>query len=197
MLGNPTGHWKTERRELVRGRILETAWALAREHGLSGFTLREVAREVGMQAPSLYTHFDSRNAIIDAMFAQAWRECLAAMETGVPEDPTGDAREWLRTVAHIYFDFCVSDPTRNQLMNARAVPDFVPSAEAYAPAVDVLERFKAAAAAHGVTRDEDVDLWTALLSGLVDAQLANDPGGDRWARLLDRAVDMYADNLDL
>ena len=36
-----------------------------------------------------------------------------------------------------------------------------------------------------------------IIGGLVDAQLANDPGGDRWRRLLDRAVDMFADNLGL
>lgn len=197
MLGTPTGDWKTERRELTRSRIVAAAWALAQEHGLSGFTLRQVARRVGMQAPSLYTHFDSRNAIIDAMFAQAWRECEEAMDAHVPAQRSEDAREWLRSVARTYFDFCVSDPVRNQLMNARAVPDFVPSAEAYAPAVEVLDRLKAQAAVYGMTRDEDIDLYTALIGGLVDAQLANDPGGDRWARLLDRAIDMYANELDL
>ena len=36
-----------------------------------------------------------------------------------------------------------------------------------------------------------MDLWTALVSGLINQQLANDPGGDRWARLIDRTVDMY------
>lgn len=197
MLGTPTSDWKTERRELTRRRIVAAAWALAREHGLSGFTLRQVARRVGMQAPSLYTHFDSRNAIVDAMFAQAWRECGDAMEAHVPARHPEDARAWLRSVAHAYFDFCVSDPVRNQLMNARAVPDFVPSAEAYAPAVEVLDRLRTEGAVHGMSGAGDIDLWTALISGLVDAQLANDPGGDRWARLLDRAVDMYANELDL
>jgi hypothetical protein len=45
--------------------------------------------------------------------------------------------------------------------------------------------------------EADIDLYTALVGGLVDQQWANDPGGSRWARLLDRAIDMYADNLDL
>jgi hypothetical protein len=35
-----------------------------------------------------------------------------------------------------------------------------------------------------------VDLWTAVATGLVSQQLANDPGGDRWVRLIDRAVAM-------
>jgi hypothetical protein len=33
-------------------------------------------------------------------------------------------------------------------------------------------------------------MWTALLTGLVAQQLANDPGGERWVRLVDDAVDL-------
>ena len=33
-------------------------------------------------------------------------------------------------------------------------------------------------------------LVTAVLAGLVGQQLANDPGGHRWERLVDRTVDM-------
>jgi hypothetical protein len=36
-----------------------------------------------------------------------------------------------------------------------------------------------------------------MVGGLIDAQLANDPGGDRWGRLLDRAIDMYVDDLGI
>ena len=36
-----------------------------------------------------------------------------------------------------------------------------------------------------------MDLYTALVSGLTNQQLANDPGGTRWARLVDRTVDMF------
>jgi hypothetical protein len=38
---------------------------------------------------------------------------------------------------------------------------------------------------------EYLDLWTALTSGLVWQQIANEPGGDRWARLVDDVVDMF------
>jgi len=196
MLEIPNRDRKRERRESVRAEILEAAWTLARDQGLPGFTLREVARLVGMQAPSLYTHFDSRHAIIDAMFGQAWRECGLAMEAVAPEHPL-PARAWLRLAAHSYFDFCTIDPVRNQLMNQRSVPGFVPTAESYAHAVAVLEMFTSGLATYSVTRREDIDLYTALIGGLVDAQLANDPGGDRWRRLLDRSVEMYADNVGL
>jgi AcrR family transcriptional regulator len=185
-----------ERRESTRREILDAAWTLARERGLSGLTLREVAAVVGMRAPSLYTHFPSRNAIIDAMFGQAWDECAQALG-GVSTNQSLAARDWLHRSAREFFDFCVKDPVRNQLMNQRSVPGFVPSPESYAPSVAVMQHLTADMAFYGVTRREDIDLYTALVGGLIDAQLANDPGGDRWRRLLDRAVTMYADNVGL
>ena len=45
-------------------------------------------------------------------------------------------------------------------------------------------------------RDQaDMNLWTAMLGGFVDQQLANDPGGTRWRRQLPRLVDMYCDEV--
>ena len=55
----------------------------------------------------------------------------------------------------------------------------------------MLDLSREALAAAGATRDEDVDLYTALLSGLVSQQISNDPGGQRWSGLVDEAVDMY------
>jgi hypothetical protein len=40
----------------------------------------------------------------------------------------------------------------------------------------------------GVDDPAEVDLWTAVLTGLASQQVANDPGGDRWLRLVDTAV---------
>ena len=199
MLEIPNRDRIAERREATRQEILAAAWALAREQGLAQLTLREVATRVGMRAPSLYTHFESKNAIYDAMFADAWTQYLAATEA---EEKAADeaplrARAYLRESAHSFFDFAVADLARHQLMNQRTIPGFEPSPEAYAPAVQVLELFRDRLARFGVTKDEDVDLCTALIGGLIDQQLANDPGGSRWGRLVDRAVDMLADNLGL
>lgn len=196
MLGAANRDRKTERREATRAEILEAAWAVAREVGLAQITLREVADRVGMRAPSLYTHFDSKHAIYDAMFGQAWTECLQYFESIKDEAPT-DGREALRFTARSFFDFAVSDLPRHQLMNLRTIPGFEPSAEAYAPAVATLDLARDLFARHGLTAQEDLDLYTALVGGLVDSQHANDPGGDRWSGLLDRAVDMLADNFGL
>ncbi|MGH3509277.1 MAG: TetR/AcrR family transcriptional regulator [Mycobacterium sp.] len=196
MLGTPKRDRIAERRSTTRQEIVDAAWDVSRERGLSQLTLRDVAQRVGMKAPSLYSHFDSKNAIYDAMFAQAWTECRDVMKAArarVPPDACGA----LRLFSRAFFDFSVSDLPRFQLMNQRTIPGFVPSTEAYAPAVLTLEVLRDLLATHAITAQVDIDLYLALVGGLADAQLANDPGGDRWARLLDRAIDMYLHDLGI
>jgi AcrR family transcriptional regulator len=196
MLGSPIVDWQTKRREVARSEILSAAWDAARENGLAAITLRDVAARVGMQAPSLYSYFDSKHAIYDAMFGQAWSEydeIEKELEERLPESP----RAALKVGSRAFFEFCVTDPARHQLMNLRLIPNFTPSPESYAPSVRVFERLRRQLSEFGVTEDADVDLMTAVIAGLIDQQLANDPGGDRWGRLLDRAMDMYADQVGL
>jgi AcrR family transcriptional regulator len=185
-----------ERREATRGEIIETAWQLAEEQGLAEFTLRDLAERVGMRAPSLYTHFESKNAIYDAMFGQAWRdyEQIALAELAeLPQAP----RAALRRAARVFFDYAVANPARHQLMNQRTIPGFQPSAESYAPAVRVLEMGQQIFRNVGLTDPSDFDIWVAIIDGLINQQLANDPGGTRWSVLLDRAIDVWADGLCL
>ncbi len=180
------------RRQAVREEILAAAWGLAREVGLADLTLRDLARRVGMQPPSLYTHFASKHAIYDAMYGQAWAALEAharEQERSLSEHPRTAATQ----VARIFFDFATADLARHQLMNQRTIPGFEPTPETYAVAVRVLEHAVRTLTRLGATERDDIDIYTALLSGLADQQLANDPGGDRFGRLLERAVDMWAD----
>src|SRR5690242_20689166 len=197
MIGAPTRDRVAERRKATRAEILDAAWAVAREKGIAALTLKDVADRVGMRPPSLYSHFASKNAVYDAMFGQAWQGCLDAMravvEGGLPEDP----REALTVMGRAYFEYAVADQPRNQLMNVRISADFRPSPEAYLPSVAVWELARDHFARIGLTDEEDLDLFSAVVSGLVDAQLANDPGGDRYARQLGRAIGMLADHFGL
>lgn len=180
---------------MARSAIVAAAWEEAREHGLATLTLRRLAARVGMSAPSLYTHFASKNAIFDAMYADAWRE-VEQIQRGLvlPTEP----RAALRAVARAFFDFSTEDLPRHQLMDSRIIPDFTPTPEAYAPAVRVMTALhELFATIFGTARDEDVDLYAALVGGLIDAQWSNDPGGQRYGRLLDRAIDMFADDMGL
>jgi AcrR family transcriptional regulator len=187
---------KARRREQTRREILDAAWDVARERGLTGFTLRDVAQRVGMRAPSLYSHFDSKYSIYDAMYGEAWTQ-FAEVKAVEEARLTPDMRETAHRIARTFFDFAIADPPRYQLMNQRVIPGFEPSAESYTPAVRVLEAGFVIAAERGVTDQDDFMILLAIIGGLIDQQLANDPGGDRFSRLLPRAVDMWADGLGL
>jgi AcrR family transcriptional regulator len=192
MVEAPTRNRRAERHEATRAEILEAAWELARTQGVGGLSLGDVARRVGIRPPSLYWYFPSKNAIYDAMFAQANRQLLeriAAREW--PED----LRELLRAVARFFVQFGTEDVARYQLMFQRSIPDFEPSPESYALALRVLEEMRERFAAAGLKDPADLDLWTALVAGLAAQQTANQPGGDRWLRLTDEAAEMYADHV--
>lgn len=180
------------RQAATRAEILEAAWRLAREHGIAGFSLRDLAKEVGMQAPSLYAHFDGKDAIYDAMFEQGNRRLLATM---ADLEPGGDRRSLLVEGARRFLAFCTEDEARFQLLFGRPIPGWEPSPSAYAPAVEVLERNREVFEAVGLGRPEHLDLWTAVTSGIAHQQIANDPGGDRWTRLAVDAVDMFLDHV--
>jgi AcrR family transcriptional regulator len=188
VLDKPISDRRTKRREATRGEIVEAAWGLARENGLAGVSLRDLGKRVGMQAPSLYSYFPSKAAIYDAMFSEGARAFLERLRTlDMPPDP----KRRLLASALAFAEFCVEDPVRYQLLFQRTIPAFEPSAESYAIAVATLDLGRDVLASAGITDAASLDLWTALLTGIVDQQLANDPGGQRWTRLLADAVDMF------
>lgn len=178
---------RAERREATKAEILDVAWQLVRADGLAALNLRDLAAKVGMRPPSLYSYFDSKHAIYDAMFRQGNLELLHRFRS-LPEhdDPVED----LRAAARLFVQFGVEDPARAQLLFMRTIPGFEPSQETYDVAVQIVELAKARMA-RSVIPDESFDLWTALISGLVWQQIANEPGGDRWVRWVDEVVDMF------
>ncbi len=200
MLGTPKRDRVAERRAATRREILDAAWALAREAGLTQITLRDVADRVGMQPPSLYSHFPSKMAIYDAMFGEAWSEyevTLDKLDGKVAELEDRDPRAAMHLVSRQFYDFAVADHPRYQLMNERIVPGFEPSPESYAPSVRVMERGRRRVMGLGDISDADFTIWVSILGGLINQHFANDPGGTRISALLSRAVDMWADAVGL
>jgi hypothetical protein len=74
------------------------------------------------------------------------------------------------------------------------IPGFEPSVESYAVAQEVLGRVVSVMEAAGVTDRGDIDCLVAMTAGLIEAQLSNEPGGDRWLRHLNRMTDVLVDN---
>ncbi len=183
-----TSGWRQARRRSARDAIVEAAWALVREEGLAGLSLRDLARRAGISPPTVYAYFDSKNAIYDAMFGAAAAQFADQMaEPYACEDP----RELLVAGARRFAEFCTSDLERYQLLFQRCVPGFEPSPQSYAPALRALDGAREVLALNGITDARYLDLWTALITGLVGQQVSNDPGGGRWTALIEELVAMF------
>jgi AcrR family transcriptional regulator len=176
------------RRQARLEEILSAAWEVANEKGLAGVSLHEVARRVGLRQPSLYAYVSSKNGLYDAMFGQASRALLNHVTT---QDSPDDPRDAMLGVARAMWGFVRDNPVEGQLLFERTIPGFEPSTESYSVAQSfqnwVLEKLVAA----GVTDPGDVDICTALVAGLISAQEANEPGGDRWFQHLETVFSMF------
>jgi AcrR family transcriptional regulator len=178
---------RIRRRETKTAAIVTEAWELARRDGLGGISLRDLADRVDLAQPSLYSYFGSKLDLYDAMFADGNRQLIETVTT----DPfDSDPRQALIEFVERIVAFSSADVVRHELLFQRTVPGFEPSSESYAVAQAFLDIGIALLSAAGITDPSDVDLFTALCSGLGHQQVANDPGGTRWVVLASRAVDL-------
>ncbi len=185
------------RHEETRQQILRAAWEQMRVEGVASLSLRALARTVGMEPQSLYSYFESKYAIYDALFAEASTEFLERLRAAAAEgDGNADPIEGVRRRAHVWVRFCTEDPVRYQLLFQRTIPGFEPSEASYAIARETLADARRMLARAGLGTDRHLDMYTAVLAGLVAQQLANDPGGRRYVRHLDEVLDMYLDHMN-
>jgi AcrR family transcriptional regulator len=184
---------RRRRHEAKRATILAEAWTLAHRDGLAAISLRDLAERVDLRQPSLYAYFDSKLGLYDLMFADGNRQLLDLVKC---LSGTGGPRAALVEFVEALVRFSTEDVVRHQLLFQRTIPGFEPSATSYALALEFYDVARQKLAAAGASDPADVDVFSALASGLAHQQVANDPGGDRWVRLCGRAVDMFLADID-
>ena len=192
VFGKADYDWRSNRRSAAQDHIVATAWELAREQGVAGLSLRDLARRLGMAPASLYSYFDSKHALYDAMYADGNRSLL---EKAAPRE-SDDLRVCLRDSMKSWIDFALEDPVRGQLLHQRTIPGFEPSTESYALAQQVYDRSFSALERLLDLSQQDKDLITAMVAGLLNQQFANDPDGTRWVDLLDDVVELLLPRLE-
>ena len=82
--------------------VLEAALQLMAEQGYAGASLRKLAARLGMQQPSLYHYFRSKEDLVEQLIATFAGDMLAASSEALPER-VEDAPAWIRdTVIALY-----------------------------------------------------------------------------------------------
>lgn len=175
---------RTWHREQTRSEILDHALQIMAEDGAAGLTMARLARAMDIRPPSLYKYYPSLLAVYDALFRRGQLANLEALREGMRNAAPG-----LEAVARgmeATGRWAVANPVLAQLLFWRPVPGYQPSAEAFAPAGQIVELLRSAladAAACGqVHPDAATDAGMELLSimhfGVISQHLANDADRD-------------------
>jgi AcrR family transcriptional regulator len=193
---------RARRRQETIAEILDLAAEVMTEEGVNGLSLAEVARRLGVQPPSLYKYFPSLMAVYDELFRRGQAEHLAVMRQAMAAaEPGLDA---LTAGLEASGRWALANRAVAQLMFWRPVPSFEPSAEAFAPSVEMVALERAAmadAVAAGqlgpdADSDEAVYLVSTLITGVLSQAIANEPdlawGQGRFTPLFPKLMKLLA-----
>ena len=183
------GDSRKPRADAVRNR--ELLLAAARDAFVSAdddrtVSLEGIARTAGVGIGTLYRHFPSREALVEALYRSELDEVIAAADH-LPEDRS--ALQSLRSWMDHYTRFVTTKHGMSNALRAASASGAIPMGETRARVIAVVARFLASGVTDASIRaDVTPDDVTDLLVGLF---LASGETKDavRTARLLDLLVD--------
>jgi AcrR family transcriptional regulator len=100
--------------EGFRDRLCDIAAGLFAVRGREGFTMRDLAGELGVSAMTPYRYFKDKDAILAAIRARAFNKFSLALEEACAGP--GDATSGASAAGEAYIRFALDDPTSYKLM---------------------------------------------------------------------------------
>ena len=173
-----------DRLTLRASEIVEAARRILERDGESALTMRRLAADLGMKAPSLYKHFSDKEAVEVELIAIAFEETAEAFEAAV----AGGAQRPITALAEAYRAYARAHPHLYRLMTDRPLPrERLPEgleARAAGPILQAMGAVASARAAWGMAHglvmlelndrfppDADVDAaWEAGVAALESAK---------------------------
>lgn len=153
-----------DRAPLTAAAVIADAAALADEAGFAAVTLSAIARRLGVQTPSLYSHVRDRDALLDGVTALALAELAGRISAGIAGH---GGRPALVGYATAYREYALEHPGRWQSMQRRAGDIVVGSAAAR----DVVALTGAVLRGYAIAQDEHVHA-VRLLGSTINGFLA-------------------------
>jgi AcrR family transcriptional regulator len=175
--------------------ILEAAEALLEELGPAGLSVRGIAQRAGVAPMGLYSRFEGKFGVIDALYEQGFAALASSIEaTRAIAEPL----EAFRAAGLAYRALALEHPARYQLMFLRAVPGHDPSERAITTANGTFERLVDAVGRcvdAGSLADRDVVLMAQQVFATVHGWMALELGGIGFVQDADPAYDDLLDML--
>ena len=173
------------RQDNRRQPLLDAAAAIFRARGFHASSMRDIARAAGMLPGSVYYHFDSKEALLVAVYGEGVRRISAAVDAAVARSAGATARLHAACRAHLEVLLDASDYAQVVI---RVLPEDVPAAAADLGAHrdGYEQRFRDLIDALALPADVDRGhLRRLLLGGLNWARHWYQPGRDTPARIAD------------
>ncbi len=108
-------------RQALRDAVLQAAGDLLALEGAGALTMRRIADHLGSSTTVLYTVFDGKNGLLDAMIREGHEQLRDRVEA-IPESQPPFER--LAASARAFRAQALADPARYQLMFGNAVPGY-------------------------------------------------------------------------
>ena len=143
---------REERHPNLQTAIKETAWQQTAELGATALSLRAIARNLGITAPSIYNYFPNRDALVTALIVDAYDSLADAQEAALESSLADNASERLYCLGVAYREWVMTYPQRYQLIFGTPLPNYhapddvtVPAAtRALVPLIKVIQEINTA-----------------------------------------------------
>lgn len=116
-----------------KGKILQAATTLLLEKGLAGMSVRAIAKLAGVSTIGIYSHFQGKQGILDALYIEGYQHVGEAMLAAIKiADPKAAAVEGAR----LYLEVAKTHEAIYRLIFGEVDFDYEPGEEARAAALE-------------------------------------------------------------
>lgn len=156
----------------LRRSLIAAAVSLISERSRAEFTLRELAKQLGVTHAATYHHFKDKDDLLAAVAEDGFTALREYLERAVEESPDSPIMR-LRAIASAYVRFAVDHPAHFRVMYARDYDDetrFPAAKQAADQNAAMIDAFWSSAAQKGYYRQGDLNEFSraswALVHGL-------------------------------
>jgi AcrR family transcriptional regulator len=185
----PTAQARKPRADSARNRqlLIDTAKEAFSAVGLN-VSLEEIARRAGVGIGTLYRHFPTREAVVEAVYRREVQQLVEAVPLLLETSPAGEAlHQWM----HLFVNYIATKRLIAPSLGAAVRPTSAPlatPAELITQAISIL--VKAAVRSGDVRKDIDP---SDLLRALIGVSYGNPDAG--WEASARRLIDILMDGL--
>jgi AcrR family transcriptional regulator len=101
--------------------VAEAAWQIVEAEGVDALTMRRLAEDLGIRAPSLYKHFPDKAALEHVLIARGLREMGAALHAAI-SGRTGAGRNRVASLLRAYRREAAAHPNLYRLATSGPLP---------------------------------------------------------------------------